>query len=241
MVRENRGPAFQSMLHLFALESTKTGQRIINMKNLCIYLALAASLISVPAIPQEAVAAKSPYTLIVWADIGFDENSQLTQVVFPEKESLPAPFVGFLTNAISTGTLTTPENTEANKQLESGLRVTVEIDPNTSRAKILSRELMPRPLRSEHQIEPLIRVKGEWSGRIFFTCAINRNGRCSKPKIDPSANAPAEISKVLLATLGSWRFAPQKRAGIQVDGEFKTWVTIEADNSAPPKSFGKQI
>jgi len=211
------------------------------MKKLCIYLTLAASLISATAISQEAAATKSPYKLIVWADVGFDESSQLLQVVFPEKETLPAPFVGFLSNSITTSTLTTPENSEANKQLESGLRVTVEIDPNMSRAKILSRELMPRPLRSEQQIEPLIRVKGEWSGRIFVTCTINRNGRCSKPKIDPSANAPTEISKVLLATLGSWRFAPQKRAGIQVDGEFNTWVTIEADNSAPPKSFGKQI
>jgi len=232
---------FQSKQYCFALKSATPGKLMINMNKLCICLALAASFFSAAAISQEAVATKSPYKLIVWADVGFDENSQLSQVAFPEKDSLPAAFVGFLTNSITTSALTAPENTEANKQLESGLRVTVEIDPNTSRAKILSRELMPRPLRSEQQIEPLIRVKGEWAGRIFVTCTINRNGRCSKPKIDPSANAPTEISKVLLATLGSWRFAPQKRAGIQVDGEFNTSVTIEADNSAPPKSFGKQI
>jgi len=95
------------------------------MKNLCIYLTLAASLISATAISQEAAATKSPYKLIVWADVGFDESSQLLQVVFPEKETLPAPFVGFLSNSITTSTLTPPENAEANKQLGSGLGVRV--------------------------------------------------------------------------------------------------------------------
>ena len=100
---------------------------------------------------------------------------------------------------------------------------------------------MPRPVRAEHQSEPLIRVKGEWSGRILVTCAISEKGRCSKPKIDQSTNAPGEIPKILLATLGSWRFVPQKRAGKPIEGEFTTWVTIEADTTMPPEEFGKEI
>ncbi|MGH8105629.1 MAG: hypothetical protein ACREO2_04895, partial [Arenimonas sp.] len=63
----------------------------------------------------------------------------------------------------------------------------------------------------------------------------------TKPRIDPSANAPEEISKVMEATLGSWRYLPQKRAGEAIDGEFATWVTIEADINQPPTTFDKRI
>ncbi|MGH8052200.1 MAG: hypothetical protein ACREPB_16175, partial [Arenimonas sp.] len=73
------------------------------------------------------------------------------------------------------------------------------------------------------------------------TCVISETGRCSKQKIDQSTNAPGEIPKILLATLGSWRFVPQKRAGKAIEGEFTTWVTIEADTTMPPEEFGKQI
>ncbi len=212
-----------------------------NMKNLCISLALVLLSLSVSANAQEASGVKKPYNLVVWADLSFDENSQLTQVTFPEKATLPVPFVNYLTTSVSTGPFMKPENAEANKQLESGLKIIVEIDPATSKAKILSQDLMPRPIRAEQQSEPLIRVKGEWSGRVLVTCTISEKGRCAKPKIDPTTNAPAEIPKVLMATIGTWRFVPQKRADKAVEGEFATWVTIEADTSMPPEKFGKSI
>ena len=211
------------------------------MKKIYLCLALVLSFFSVSTNAQEASTEKKPYTLVVWADLSFDENSQLTQINIPEKDSLPKPFVSLLMTSVASGAFTKPENAANNKQLESGLKVIVEIDPATAKAKVLSQDLMPRPIRVEHQLEPLIRVKGEWSGRILVTCVISEKGRCSKPKIDPTANAPAEISKVMLATLGSWRFAPQKRAGKAIESEFTTWVTIEFDTSAPPKAFGKQI
>lgn len=211
------------------------------MKNLCFYLALTASALSVTATAQEAAGNKKPYQLVVWADLSFDENSQLTQVAFPEKASLPAPFVNYLTTSVSTGPFMKPENAEANKQLESGLKIIVEIDPATSKVKMLSQDLMPRPTRAEQQSEPLIRVKGEWSGRILVTCAISEKGRCAKPKIDQTTNSPAEIPKVLMATIGTWRFVPQKRAGKAVASEFTTWVNIEADTSMPPEEFGKHL
>ena len=214
---------------------------MIRMKNFCIYLALAVSSFATVAIADEPAAEKKPYSIVVWADLSFDDKSQLTQITIPEKDSLPKPFANYLMSAIATGTFNKPENAEANKQLESGLKIIVEIDPVTSKAKILSQDLMPRPARVEQQSEPVIRVKGEWSGRIYVTCAISDKGRCAKPKLDPSANAPAEISKVMLATLGSWRFVPQKKAGVAVDGEFATWVTIEADETAPPTTFDKRI
>lgn len=211
------------------------------MKNFCIYLALAVSGFAGAANAEEVAADKKPYNIVVWADLSFDDKSQLTQIVIPEKDSLPKPFVSYLMSSIATGPFNTPENAEANKQLETGLKVIVEIDPVTAKAKILSQDLMPRPTRVEQQSEPLIRVKGEWSGRVLVTCPISQKGRCAKPKIDQSTNTPAEIPKVLLATLGSWRFEPQKKAGIAVDGEFTTWVTIEADTFQPPKEFGKYI
>ncbi len=190
---------------------------------------------------NETKNAKKPYNLVIWADLSFDENSQLTLITIPEKDSLPKPFVSFLMASLASGSFTRPENAGTNKQLESGLKILVEIDAATAKAKVLSQDLMPRPIRVEHQSEPLIRVKGDWSGRILVTCVISEKGRCSKPKIDPTANAPIEISKVMLATLGSWRFLPQKQAGKAVESEFTTWVTIEANTSAPPKAFGKQI
>lgn len=211
------------------------------MKNLFISLALVFSFLSATAIAQEASGVNKPYHLIVWADVSFDENSQLIQVTIPEKATLPAAFVNYLTTAISTGPFNTPENAEANKQLESGLKIIVEIDPATSKAKVLSQDLMPRPARVEQQSEPMIRMKGEWSGRVLVTCTISQKGRCIKPKIDPSTNTPDEIPKVLMSTIGTWRFVPQKKAGAAVDGEFSTWVTIEADTSMPPKEFGKHL
>ena len=214
---------------------------ILDMKNIYLYLALVLSIFSLSTNAQEASTEKKPYNLVVWADLSFDETSQLTQILIPEKDSLPKPFVTFLMTSVASGSFTKPENAGTNKQLESGLKLLVEIDPATAKAKVLSQDLMPRPIRVEHQSEPLIRVKGDWSGRILVTCVISEKGRCSKPKIDPTANAPAEISKVMLATLGSWRFLPQKRAGKAIEGIFTTWVTIEANTSAPPKAFGKQI
>ena len=211
------------------------------MKNFYLCLGLVLSIFLPSTNAQEASTEKKPYNLVIWADLSFDENSQLTQISILEKDSLPKPFVSFLMTSVASGSFTKPENAGTNKQLESGLKVIVEIDPTTAKAKVLSQDLMPRPLRVEHQSEPLIRVKGEWSGRILVTCVISEKGRCSKPKIDPTANAPTEISKVMLATLGSWRFLPQKQAGKVVESEFITWVTIEADTSAPPKAFGKQI
>ena len=211
------------------------------MKNLCVSLALAVSFLSTAASAQDTGSVKKPYSLVVWADVSFDENSQLTQVVFPEKATLPVPFVNYLTSSVSTGPLIKPESAEANKQLESGLKIIVEIDPATSKAKILSQDLMPRPTRAEQQSEPLIRVKGEWSGRVLVTCAISEKGRCAKPKIDQTTNAPAEIPKVLMATIGTWRFVPQKRAGKAVESEFTTWVNIESDTSMPPEEFGKHL
>ena len=80
------------------------------MKNLCVSLALAVSFISAAASAQETVSVKKPYSLVVWADVSFDENSQLTQVVFPEKATLPAAFVNYLTTSVSTGQLMKPEN-----------------------------------------------------------------------------------------------------------------------------------
>lgn len=212
-----------------------------NMKNLFISLALVFSFLSATATAQEASGVNKPYHLIVWADVSFDENSQLIQVTIPEKATLPAAFVNYLTTAISTGPFNTPENADANKQLETGLKIIVEIDPATSKAKVLSQDLMPRPARVEQQSEPMIRVKGEWSGRLLVTCTITEKGRCTKPKIDATTNAPAEIPKVLMATIGTWRFVPQKRAGKSVESEFITWVIIEADTSMPPKEFGKSI
>ena len=211
------------------------------MKLLCIYVALFISSLASAAIAEESTLEKKPYTLVIWADLSFNETSQLTQILIPEKDSLPKPFVTFLMTSVASGSFTKPENAGTNKQLESGLKLLVEIDPATAKAKVLSQDLMPRPIRVEHQSEPLIRVKGDWSGRILVTCVISAKGRCAKPKIDPTANAPAEISKVMLATLGSWRFLPQKKAGKAIEGLFTTWVTIEANTSAPPKAFGKQI
>lgn len=101
--------------------------------------------------------------------------------------------------------------------------------------------LMPRPMRTEHQTEPLIRLKGEWSGRILVTCKISALGRCLKPEIDRTSNAPDQMFKVLKATLGTWRFVPQKQAGKAIESEFSTWVSIEADTTMPPKRFGKEI
>lgn len=211
------------------------------MKIFSICLAFALSFFPTFASANEPNTANKPYTIVVWADLGFDENSQLTQITIPEKDSLPKPFVSFLMSSIASGSFTRPENAATNKQLETGLKVIVEIDPLTAKAKVLSQDLMLRPTRVEQQSEPLIRVKGEWSGRMLVTCMISEKGRCSKPKIDLAANAPTEISKVMLATMGSWRFLPQKRAGKALESEFITWVTIEADTSAPPKQFGKQI
>ena len=211
------------------------------MKLLCIYVALFISSLASAAVAEVSALEKKPYTLVIWADLSFNETSQLTQILIPEKDSLPKPFVTFLMTSVASGSFTKPENAGTNKQLESGLKLLVEIDPATAKAKVLSQDLMPRPIRVEHQSEPLIRVKGDWSGRILVTCVISEKGRCAKPKIDPTANAPAEISKVMLATLGSWRFLPQKKAGKAIEGLFTTWVTIEANTSAPPKAFGKQI
>ena len=211
------------------------------MKLLCIYVALFISGLASAAIAGESTLEKKPYTLVIWADLSFNETSQLTQISIPEKDSLPKPFVSFLMTSIASGSFTKPENAANNKQLESGLKVVVEIDPSTAKAKVLSQDLMPRPIRVEQQSEPLIRVKGNWSGRILVTCLISEKGRCLKPKIDQIANAPAEISKVMMATLGSWRFQPQKKSGKTIESEFNTWVTVEADTSAPPKEFGKQI
>lgn len=211
------------------------------MKNFCIYLALAVSSFASVAIADEPAAMKKPYSIVVWADLSFDDKSQLTQITIPEKDSLPKPFASYLMSAIATGPFNKPENAEANKQLESGLKIIVEIDPATSKARVLSQDLMPRPTRVEQQSEPVFRVKGEWSGRILVTCAISDKGRCAKPKINQSTNAPAEIPKILLATLGSWRFVPQKKAGVAVDGEFTTWVTIDADTTMPPATFDKRI
>ncbi len=212
-----------------------------DMKHFSVYLLLAISLFSGITFAGEASVIKAPYQLVIWADLGFDENSQLIQITIPEKDSLPKPFVSFLMASIAGGSFTNPENAANNKQLETGLKVIVEIDPATAKAKVLSQDLMPRPIRTEQQSEPLIRVRGDWSGRILVTCMISEKGRCSKPKVDPTANAPLEISKVILATLGSWRFLPQKRAGKAIENEFATWVTIEPDTSAPPKSFDKSI
>lgn len=211
------------------------------MKNLYISLALAISSVSLSASAQAPVDVKKPYNLVVWADLGFDENSQLTQISIPEKDSLPKPFVSFLMSSIATGPASKPENAMASKLLETGLKMIVEIDPATSKARFVSQEMMPRPVRADQQSEPIIRVKGEWAGRILVTCAISEKGRCLKPKIDPAANAPAEISKVMLATLGSWRFLPQKQAGKAIESEFSTWVTIESNESAPPTTFDKTI
>ena len=211
------------------------------MKLLCIYVALFISSLASAAVAEVSALEKKPYTLVIWADLSFNETSQLTQILIPEKDSLPKPFVTFLMTSVASGSFTKPENAGTNKQLESGLKLLVEIDPATAKAKVLSQDLMPHPIRVEHQSEPLIRVKGDWSGRILVTCVISEKGRCAKPKIDPTANAPAEISKVMLATLGSWRFLPQKEAGKAIEGLFTTWVTIEANTSAPPKAFGKQI
>ena len=143
------------------------------MKNLCVSLALAVSAFSAAGNAQETASVKKSYSLVVWADVSFDENSQLTQVEFPEKATLPAPFVNYLTTSVPTGKFMKPEIADANKQLESGLKIVVEIDPATSKAKILSQDLMPRPTRAEQQSEPLIRVKGEWSGRVLVTCSIS--------------------------------------------------------------------
>lgn len=214
---------------------------VFYMKHFYLYLAMAISSASPMANAQTSREAKKPYNLVVWADLSFDESSQLAQTSIPAKDSLPAPFVNFLMSSIASGPVSKPENAETSKQLETGLKLIVEIDPATSKAKVLSQEMMPRPVRAEHQAEPLIRVKGEWSGRILVTCAISEKGRCSKPKIDQSTNTPGEIPKILLATLGSWRFVPQKRAGKVVPGEFTTWMTIEADTTMPPEEFGKQI
>ena len=211
------------------------------MKNLYVSLAFVFSSFSVCASAQEAPGVKKPYNLVVWADVSFDQNSQLSQVTFLEKATLPAAFVGYLTSSLSSGPFMKPEYAVANKRLESGLKIIVEIDPATSKVKMLSQDLMPRPIRTEQQSEPLIRVKGDWSGRLLVTCTISEKGRCSKPKTDPTTNAPAEISKILMATIGSWRFTPQKRAGKVVESEFSTWVTIEADTSMPPAKFGKSI
>lgn len=211
------------------------------MKALFAFFGILMSLASVSANADEVVAAKKPYSLVIWADVSFDDKSQLGQIQIQQKETLPTPFVNYLMTSIATTTFSTTNNAEANKQLESGLKVIVEIDPATSKAKILSQDLMPRPTRVEQQAEPLIRVKGEWSGRVFVTCAISEKGRCAKPKIDQTSNTPAEIPKVLMATIGSWRFVPQKRAGKAVESEFTTWVNIEADTSMPPKEFGKYV
>lgn len=211
------------------------------MKIVSLCLALVISFFPVFVGADETNTVKKPYNLVVWADLVFDENSQLTQINIPEQDSLPKPFVNFLMTSIASGSFTKPENAANNKQLESGLKVIIEIDPSTAKAKVLSQDLMPRPIRVEQQSEPVIRVKGDWSGHILVICLISEKGRCSKPKTDPVANAPAEFSKVLMATLGSWRFQPQKKSGKIIESEFSTWITIEADRSAPPKEFGKQI
>lgn len=211
------------------------------MKTLITFLSLAIGLTSQSVSAAEPAADKKPYSLIVWADVSFDDKSQVSQIQIQQKETLPAAFANYLMTAMATGPFTKPENAEANKQLETGLKVIVEIDPATSKVKILSQDLMPRPTRVEQQSEPRIRVKGDWSGRVLVTCAISDKGRCAKPKIDPTTNAPAEIPKVLMATIGTWRFVPQKRAGKAVEGEFTTWINIESDTSMPPEKFGKSI
>jgi hypothetical protein len=180
------------------------------------------------------------YVLIVWADIRFDEQSKTTQVTIQQKEELPKPFISFLSLSIATHDFNAEAPSEVTRLLESGLKLAVEIDPTTAKARILSYQLMPRPVRVENQAEPSIRLKGEWSGRVLVTCKISSQGRCVKPDIDRSTNAPAEMPTVIKSTIGSWRYVAQKQAGKAVEGEFATWVNIEADTTMPPKFFGKQ-
>ncbi len=188
-----------------------------------------------------SVVDNKPYVLIVWADISFDEQSKTTQISLQQKESLPKPFISFLSSAIATHDFSAEAPGETTKLLESGLKLVLEIDPASAKAKILSYQLMPRPVRVEHQAEPAIRLKGEWSGQVLVTCKISTQGRCAKPEIDRSTNAPAEIPKVIKSTIGSWRYVPQKQAGKPVESVFTTWVRIEADTTMPPEFFGKEI
>ena len=74
-----------------------------------------------------------------------------------------------------------------------------------------------------------------------MTCAMSEKGTCAKPKILATTHAPAEIPKVLMSTIGTWRFVQQKKADAELNGGFSTWVTNEADTSMPPKKFGKHL
>lgn len=81
---------------------------------------------SVTTIAQQVSSVKKNYTLIFWTDFSFDQNSLLIQV-------------------------TIPDNADANKQLESGLKIIVEIDPATSKAKLPSQNLISLPARVGQQ------------------------------------------------------------------------------------------
>jgi hypothetical protein len=181
-----------------------------------------------------------PYPVVVWADLVFDENAQVSRITIPGKEELSKPFVDLLMNTLASSKFSSPVNPQQLRRMESGLKVVMVIDPTTSKARFASEQLMPRPVRREQQSMPLLRVKGDWSGEIFVSCKISASGRCYKPVIDPSTNAPDESKKILRATLGKWRFVPQRRAGKAIESEFSTWVTIEAD-PLPPMQAGRKI
>jgi hypothetical protein len=92
------------------------------MKKFLYILALSASGFITLVSAQEPAAEKKPYQLVVWADVGFDDKSQLAQMTFPEKDQLPKSFVGYLTSTLGSGSFTKPENPGAIKSLESGLK-----------------------------------------------------------------------------------------------------------------------
>lgn len=187
-------------------------------------LALSAA---APALAQQAT---EPYELVVWADVTYAPDGQITALTFPQKDEFPAAFLDNIGARIAARPPQPREHEGEPVTFETGVRVTVTVKPGASGGSVSvdAIEEVPRVTRmTKFVLREQDVILAQEGGVVRVRCTVSSKGRCQRVDFEV-ADVPTETRDYALRSMAGWRFEPQRANGKPVAGSIVVPLEVEA-------------
>lgn len=174
--------------------------------------------------------ASAPYERVVWADVTYAADGQITELDFPQKDDYPAAFLDNLRTRIAARPPQPREHEGRPATFRTGVRVTVTVTQGAGGGSVSvdAIEEAPRVTRMTRFVfREQDAILAEAGGVVRVRCVVSSKGRCQRVDFEV-ADVPASTREYALRSMAGWRFEPQRLNGRPVAGSIVVPLEVRA-------------
>jgi hypothetical protein len=183
-----------------------------------------------------AQAPTEPYELVVWADVTYAADGQITALEFPQQDEFPAAFLENLRARIAARPPQPREYEGQPGTFQTGVRVTVTVTPGPSGGSV-SVDAIDEAPRVTRMTKFVLReqdlILTQEGGVVRVRCTVSSKGRCQRVDFEV-ADVPSETRDYAQRSMAGWRFEPQRFNGKPVAGSIVVPLEVEARDVVRP-------